>query len=277
MPDKTVLITGCSAGGIGYALAQHFQKRGLTVFATARSLSSMTGLETLPNTTLLALDVTKPAEMAAAVEEVQTRTGGKLDYLVNNSGQQQFRPVLDHDIDQAKDMFEVNFWGVVRMVQAFAPLLIQAKGTLVNIGSIAAYLCPPFSGIYNASKAAVHALDETLRIELAPLQVKVLTVVTGSISTLITKKSPPPNLPPTSKYLPTEEYMEHLIQGTANFTTSKPAVFAEQVVQDVLNGVTGKTFRGANATATRFLPPLVPTFVKDKILTNGTGLDKVGK
>lgn len=141
---KSVLITGCSTGGIGYALAQEFQKRGLTVFATARTLSKMSGLEKLPNTTLFALDVSSPTDIASAVELVKTATGGRLDYLVNNSGQNYVMPFLDQDIEQAKRMFEVNFWGVFRMIQGFAPLLIEAKGTIVNIGSIVSYLHSPF-------------------------------------------------------------------------------------------------------------------------------------
>jgi short-subunit dehydrogenase len=147
MPGKTILITGCSAGGIGYALAAECQRRGLTVFATARTTSKMSALEKLPNMTLLPLDVTSPSSIAEAVEQVKRRTGGKLDYLLNNSGQNLIMPALDLDIDDAKGMFEVNFWGVLRMIQAFAPLLIQAEGTIVNIGSIVAYLHAPYTGM----------------------------------------------------------------------------------------------------------------------------------
>lgn len=146
MVNKSVLVTGCSAGGIGYALAEQFQKRGLTVFATARNVSKMDGLKNLPNTILVSLDVTSPSDIDAAVARVKAYTGGTLDYLVNNSGQSLHMPTLDQDIESAKDMFEVNFWGVFRMIKAFAPLLIEAKGTVVNIGSINGHIHPPFSG-----------------------------------------------------------------------------------------------------------------------------------
>jgi NAD(P)-dependent dehydrogenase (short-subunit alcohol dehydrogenase family) len=95
---------------------------------------------------LVPLDVTSTSDINDAVAEVKARTGGKLDYLVNNCGQSLHMPTLDQDIESAKDMFEVNFWGVFRMVKAFSPLLIEAKGTVVNIGSINGYLHPPFSG-----------------------------------------------------------------------------------------------------------------------------------
>jgi 1-acylglycerone phosphate reductase len=131
--------------GIGYALAESFSKRGLKVFATARDVSKMAGLEKKPNITLLPLDVTSAAEVASAVEAVKSETGGKLDYLVNNSGRQYWMPLLDSDLDEGKALFEVNFWGVLRTIQAFAPLLIAAKGgTIVNIGSIVASLHPPY-------------------------------------------------------------------------------------------------------------------------------------
>lgn len=146
MANKSVLVTGCSAGGIGYALAEQFQKRGLTVFATARNVSKVDGLKSLPNIILIPLDVTSPSDIDATVAVVKAYTGGKLDYLVNNSGQSLHMPTLDQDIESAKGMFEVNFWGVFRMIKAFAPLLIEAKGTVVNIGSINGHLHPPFSG-----------------------------------------------------------------------------------------------------------------------------------
>jgi 1-acylglycerone phosphate reductase len=160
MAPKSVLITGCSAGGIGYALAQQFQKRGLTVFATARSLSKMEGLKALQNTVLLSLDVTSPSDIASAVSEVKARTGGKLDYLVNNSAQAIFVPALDQDIDEGKEMFDVNFWGTLRMIQAFAPLLIEAKGTVANIGSINGILHPPFSSEKHATMSLARILTD---------------------------------------------------------------------------------------------------------------------
>lgn len=144
MAPKSVLITGCSAGGIGFALASAFQQRGLHVFATARTLSKMADLEKLPNVTLLSLDVTSSSSIAAAVDSVRTKTGGTLDYLVNNSGGGLFMPVLDTDVDEARRMFEVNIFGVLAVTQAFAPLVIAAKGTVVNNSSIAGCVSPPF-------------------------------------------------------------------------------------------------------------------------------------
>jgi 1-acylglycerone phosphate reductase len=151
MAPKTVLITGCSAGGIGHALALAFQKRGYTVFATARSVQKMADLEQLPNVHLLALDVTSTESIAVTAKEVADRTGGKLDVLVNNAGGQYVMPVLDIDMEVGKSIFEVNYWAVVRMVQNFSDMLIAARGTIVNVGSTAGVLHLPFQGKWSSS------------------------------------------------------------------------------------------------------------------------------
>ena len=277
MAGKTVLITGCSAGGIGFALAVAFQKRGLTVIATTRSLSKMSELEKLPNVTLLELDVTSASSIAAAVEAVKTKTHGSLDILVNNSGRNYFMPVLDTDVEEARKLFDVNFWGVLATTQAFAPLLLETKGTVVNICSIVAFLNPPYqskhcdvesiggvgltttSGIYNASKAAMTLFSETLRLELAPLGVKVATVVTGSVTTNILTNGPKAELPESSRYLPIQERIIERGQGNDGYARMSSEEFAERVVKDILGGASGKIWRGTNATVTRLASIFMPT------------------
>lgn len=144
MATKFVLITGCSTGGIGAALCHEFQKRGLHVFAAARTISKLGDIESLPNVTPVTLDVTSAASIAAAVELIRDKTGGRLDYLINNAGAQYVMPLLDVDVAAARAMYDVNVWGCVAMIQAFAPLLIPAKGSIVNISSISGFLTAPF-------------------------------------------------------------------------------------------------------------------------------------
>lgn len=143
---ETVLITGCSDGGIGSALALVLQQRGLHVFATARDPSKMSDLNGLPNVTMLTLDVVKTDHIKAAVELVTKQTGGTLNYLINNAGRNHFMPILDEDLDVVRDLFEVNFYGPFAITQAFAPLLIKAKGLAVYITSISGYVNVPFMG-----------------------------------------------------------------------------------------------------------------------------------
>lgn len=145
-PLPTVLITGCSDGGIGSALAEAFHDRGFHVFATARSLAKMAHLEKLKNKTLLELDVESQSSIDAALEAVVKHTGGegKLDYLVNNAGLNLNYPALDTDLAYAKKMFDVNFWAMVHVTHTFMPLLIASKGTLVNNASLAGVLHVPW-------------------------------------------------------------------------------------------------------------------------------------
>ena len=161
MSPKTVLITGCSAGGIGSALARSFHSHEIHVFATTRTTSKMFHLQTLPNMTLLSLDVTSSADIKAAVQVVEAKTGGTLDYLVNNSGSILFMPILDTNIDEAKKMYDINFRGALAVIQAFAPLLIAAKGTLINICSITSHLNVPWMGASIPVPCLQH-LDQSL-------------------------------------------------------------------------------------------------------------------
>ena len=108
----------------------------------------MAHLEKLPNVILLTLDVTSASSIAAAVESVKAKTGGTLDYLVNNSGIAHVMPLLDTDIAVAKSMFDVNLWAVIAMTQAFAPMVIRAKGVFVNVGSISGFLNAPYMSKY---------------------------------------------------------------------------------------------------------------------------------
>ena len=105
-------------------------------------------------------------------------------------------------------------------------------------------------------------LDETLRIELAPLNVKVLTVVTGSIKTNIQQNSPKPELPATSKYRATQKYLEKSWNDDIDHGACTPESFAQKVVGDVLGGATGKIWRGTHASMTRYARYFMPMWMQ---------------
>ncbi|OCL05911.1 oxidoreductase [Glonium stellatum] len=275
MAPQSVLITGCSEGGIGYALAVEFQKRGLHVFATARTVAKMAKLENVPNVTLLSLDVTSPESIAAAVEAVKLKTGGTLSCLVNNSGSQYVMPILDLDINKAKEMYEVNVWGVVAVTQAFAPLVISAKGSIVNMASIAGCMYPPFMGLYSASKSAIATVSEALRLEMKPFGVKVVTVITGSVQSNIFANAPEHHLPPGSRYASAEKAIANRAAGKDVKQHSTPEEFARSLVSDVLGGASGKVYRGKMSTMVRVVSTYMPTFIIDKLSELDTGLDQV--
>lgn len=145
MAKKTVLITGCSKGGMGYGLAQAFAEKGCHVFATARNLAKAVELTSeFANVEVVPLDVTSPESIAACVETIRAKTDGRLDILVNNAGMAEIMPALDTDIANARAQFEVNFWGAFMVTQAFSPLVIEANGTIVNISSLAAVVRLPW-------------------------------------------------------------------------------------------------------------------------------------
>lgn len=133
---KSVLITGCSPGGIGHALAREFKSKGLRVFATARKAETIVDLANQGIETL-SLEVTDESNIKAVKDEIASRTGGSLDILVNNAGRNYTVPALHVQMEEIKATFETNVYAVMILCQAFAPLLIESKGTIVQIGSLA--------------------------------------------------------------------------------------------------------------------------------------------
>ncbi|KIW55738.1 hypothetical protein PV05_04467 [Exophiala xenobiotica] len=231
---KTVLVTGCAPGGIGHALAIAFHARGLRVFATARRTEQLASLSANGIETL-SLVVDDDDSILACKATVEKLTNGRgLDYLVNNAGVSYIMPALDIDIAEAKKIFDVNVFAVIRICQVFSPLLIQAKGTIVMIGSLAGVVPYTFGSVYNASKAALHAYSNTLRVELAPLDVKVITVVTGGVKSRINAHTTRV-LPQDSIYAVIEDnYVRR--QGHSQEGAMPNDAYAESVVKQILPG-----------------------------------------
>lgn len=141
MLPKCVLITGCSDGGIGSALVSEFHRQGLHIYVSARSKAQLAHFKSLPNVTFLKMDVTSLSEIEEAARFVRDHEG-QLDILINNAGQSMVYPALDSSIEESKKLFDVNVFGPMAVTQAFAPLVIAARGTIVNVCSI--------SGVANA-------------------------------------------------------------------------------------------------------------------------------
>jgi short-subunit dehydrogenase len=143
---KTCLVTGCSGGGAGAALADAFKDQGYHVFATARSPSKMPqSLHEASNVTVLALDVSSSESIAAAAEVVRNQTGGKLDVLINNAGLGMNMPGLDTSIAEARKIFDSNFFGVLETIQVFSSMLVNAQGCIVNNSSMGGLVPLPFN------------------------------------------------------------------------------------------------------------------------------------
>jgi NAD(P)-dependent dehydrogenase (short-subunit alcohol dehydrogenase family) len=184
---QCILITGCSSG-IGAAMAREFHKRGHTVYATARRLDSLSPLAQAGLRTL-ALDVNDDASIAAAFAVVH-REQGRLDVLVNNAGFSQVGAVLDLQRDDLRRQYETNVIAPIAVTRAALPLLRAATkdgagrssgAVIANIGSIVGLFTTPFAGAYCSSKAALHALSDALRMEVAPFGIQVVTVQPGGV------------------------------------------------------------------------------------------------
>ncbi|KAI0965160.1 oxidoreductase [Xylaria arbuscula] len=276
MAPKTVLITGCSAGGIGAAIVSALARQSHHVFATARHVDRIPEeLANHANVTVLPLDISSPESLAAAVEAVAT-SGKQLDVLVNNAGGGYSMPILDIDIDKAKQVYETNVWGSVRMIQSFAPLIIQSKGRIVNMSTCGAVVNTPWISAYLSSKAALTNLSETLRLELAPFGVSVVTVMPGVIGSHFHDNEPQFKLPEGSRY----SAIENIIAGWAS-GKSKPGgctteQFADMVVQDIVgDGKGGMAWRGPHASSIKVLAHWLPTWCQDTFMSMNQGLKEL--
>jgi short-subunit dehydrogenase len=175
----TVLITGCSSG-IGRALALAFHARSCRVYATARRPEQLADLAQRGVHTL-ALDV-DDADSIDRLGEHLKASGDVPDVLINNAGYGLMGPLADTPISALRQQFETNVFGLMAVTRALLPAMVaRGRGLIVNIGSVSGVLTTPFAGAYCASKAAVHALSDALRMELAPLGIGVMTVQPGAI------------------------------------------------------------------------------------------------
>lgn len=171
----TVLITGCSSG-IGRALADAFKGAGYEVWATARKVEDVAALDAA-GFNGVQLDVND----GAALTQLAARLEG-LDVLINNAGYGAMGPLLDGGVEAMQRQFETNVFALVGVTRALFPALRRNRGLVVNIGSVSGVLVTPFAGAYCASKAAVHALTDALRLELAPFSIQVMEVQPGAIA-----------------------------------------------------------------------------------------------
>lgn len=180
----TWLITGCSTG-LGRALAQAVLARGDNAVVTARDVSKLQELTAeFPTTALaVALDVTEQSEVEAAVKQAEDRFGA-VDVLVNNAGYGYRAAIEEGDDGDVRALFDTNVFGPVAMIKAVLPgMRSRRSGAIVNISSIGARICPPGSGYYSASKAALEGLSGSLQKELKPLGISVTVVEPGAFRT----------------------------------------------------------------------------------------------
>jgi len=178
--SKAVLVTGASSG-IGRKITEHLAADGYFVYATARKEEDLKALGAIKNVQPLRLDVTQPADIAAAVDAV-TKGGRGLYGLVNNAGVATFGTIATMRMEEFDLTMKVNVYGPVMMIKAFTPLIVAEKGRIVNIGSPSGITDGggPDIAAYVMSKHAIEGLTDSLVLQLGPLGVQVSAVEPGA-------------------------------------------------------------------------------------------------
>ncbi|MDH1009854.1 SDR family oxidoreductase [Pseudomonas nicosulfuronedens] len=273
MPQPVALITGCSSG-IGRALADAFQAAGYQVWATARRDEDVAALGQSGLRGVL-LDVNDEPAVERLAELLQREAGG-LDVLINNAGYGAMGPLLDGGSQAIRRQFETNVFAVVGVTRALFPALRTRRGLVVNIGSVSGVLVTPFAGAYCASKAAVHALNDALRLELAPFGIEVMEVQPGAIASNFganASREMAAVVSEDSAWWPLRQF----IQARAAASQDKPTPasdFARALLAAAQKSPRPRLVRIGNGS--RALPLLsrwLPTGLLDKVLKKRFGLN----
>lgn len=188
---KYILITGASSG-IGKACAIYLDDRGYTIFAGVRSKTDANTLRKECSSRLIPvlIDVCNKQSIKAAYEVIRKATNQSgLDGLINNSGIPLAGPLEYLNIDKFRQQIEVNLVGLVAVTQTFLPLLRICKGKIINMGSISGRIALPFLGPYSATKFALEAITDSMRVELRPWGISVSIIEPGNVETLIRQKA----------------------------------------------------------------------------------------
>ena len=271
--SSAVLITGCSSG-IGLAAARRLIAGGFHVYAGVRSESDGTRIASDLGAacTPIRLDVTSPAEIAAARAQIDA-AGRGLTGLVNNAGIVVGGPLEAVTIADLRGVLEINVIGLVAVTQAVLPLLRASRGRIVNIGSVAGRFASPFMAPYSASKFAVEAISDAARVELAPFGIAVALLEPGAIDTPIWNKAQADGGVRTARYDgemrrlygPIEAAMETIVAGIA-----KRALPAEHVARAIEHALTARRPKAryviGNDARAQLALQMLPSGLRDRML-----------
>nr|MDO8088782.1 SDR family oxidoreductase [Candidatus Sigynarchaeum springense] len=183
---KWVLVTGASTG-IGRATAEYLAAHGFGVYAGARKEADLASLGALQGVVPVKLDVQRDADVQASFDAV-SKAGTGLFGIVNNAGIVKAGPLMDVPVEDMIEQFDVNVIGIHRVTRAFLPLVVASKGRVVMMSSDSGFFATPIFGPYCASKHAVEGYADSLRREMALLDVKVVIIEPGRIATPIWNK-----------------------------------------------------------------------------------------
>lgn len=280
MPVRSVLVTGASTG-IGRSTALRLDSSGWRVFAGVRKAEDAESLQRDASSRLIPvfLDVTEPAQIAAAAEQVERESEDGLDGLVNNAGVAIPGPLETIPMEDFSHQLEVNLFAYVALTQALLPQVRRAEGRVVFLSSIGGRVAFPFAGAYHASKFATEAIGDVFRQELRPWGLRVAIVEPGSIDTPIWErgqrkgdeleaKSPQTNL----LYGAALQKFRKLIEDTAE--RGIPPENVAKAISHALESSRPKSryLVGLDAKLQARLKPFIPTALMDRVVARQLGL-----
>lgn len=262
--ETVVLITGCSTG-IGRELCSILSERGYIVVATARNVET---LKDLPVSLKLSLDVTQKESISVAMEEVIARFK-KIDILVNNAGYSTRGALEEIDVRSAKNMFDVNVFGIINMIQAVVPEMRKKQfGKIINIGSISGKFVQPINGAYCASKYAVEAISDTLRLELHNYNIQATVIEPGPIRTNFFK-----TMVNNSNNLMTNQdsYYSTFYEADAKYRNDQNLTNPKEVVKTIVNIISKRMLKPRYKVAVPLAYNIAihfPDFVREYFMKN---------
>lgn len=277
-PPRPVLLTGASTG-IGYATALRLAKAGFHVYAGVRKAADADRLRNNAPTgngaiEPVTLDVTRAEDIAALKTTLEAQHPDGLYALINNAGIAVPGPVEFLPPDRLRWQLEVNVVGAVAVTQAFLPLIRKARGRVVMVSSVSGRLSAPLLAAYSASKFALEAISDSLRMEMKQFGVEVVVIEPGQVSTPIWAKSTQgaeadqSDFPPEAfeLYGPAMEMARRIARGGEKYGADP-----DLIAQDIEKALTKKTpktryVKGRGARPGIFLAKWVPDRLRDKML-----------
>ncbi len=206
LTGRTVIVTGASSG-IGRETAREFAKHGANVVLASRNRDKLEAIaaDIGDAATVVTVDVTDRLSVEALVRRTVEEYDA-IDVLINNAGVGLFAPIADGNLNNARHLFDVNFWGAVNCIQAVTPYMTsQRRGHIVNVSSVAGHISPPHMGMYAASKHALAAISDALRVELSGKGIGVSTIYPGLTDTSfmenMLQEVEAPAVPPIARFV----------------------------------------------------------------------------
>ena len=218
LTGRTVIVTGASSG-IGRETAREFAKHGANVVLASRNREKLEAIaaDIGEAASVVPVDVTDRLSVEALVRRTVEEYDA-IDVLINNAGVGLFAPVADGNLENARHLFDVNFWGAVNCIQAVTPYMTsQRRGHIVNVSSVAGHISPPHMGMYAASKHALAALSNSLRVELSGSGIGVSTIYPGLTETSfmenMLQEVEAPAIPPIARFAASATVARRIFQA----------------------------------------------------------------